>query len=230
MRSSFWSSFHNQANLASYRSIAAGVNYENRFGIKELGIRSAALIVPAGKASLGAVYNYFGYSDFRRQSVGLATGLRLSEKISAGVQADYFSEHAYGEYNESEAITFEAGIVAEAGKNVRIGVHVFNPLPASVNKMKIPSRIRIGAGTTLGTSVFAGAEAEMSSGGRLILRTGVEYETLKRLWLRGGFSSDNNSFSFGLGYRLGFVQADLGFMSHEKLGVSSCASLIFIIK
>ena len=70
----------------------------------------------------------------------------------------------------------------------------------------------------------------MSTGGRMILRMGFEYETMKKLWIRGGFSTDNTAFSFGLGYLLNFVRMDLAFVTHEKLGVTSSASLVFEIK
>jgi len=229
-KSSFWAAFHNQAILASNKTYSAGFNYNNRFGIKELGTRSAALIVPAGTTSVGAVYSYFGYPDFRRQSAGLACGMRISEKISAGVQVDYFSERTYGEYSNSQLLTFESGLLLQAGKNTVIGIHLFNPLPASLYNSLLPARIRIGAGTNLGTSLFAAAETEMSTGGKMILRTGVEYQTMKKVELRGGFSTENNSFSFGLGYLIDFVQLDIGFHTHEKLGVTSSASLIFRIK
>ena len=56
-------------------------------------------VIPAGKASIGAAYSHFGYSDFKRDVAGLACGLKLSEKIAAGVQIDYFSERTSGEYN-----------------------------------------------------------------------------------------------------------------------------------
>ncbi len=51
----------------------------------------------------------------------------------------------------------------------------------------------------------------------------------KNLWLRGGFSTDNNSFSFGFGWLVKFVQIDISFLTHEKLGVTSSVSLIFKI-
>ena len=84
MKPGFWSSFQNQATLPFYNSLSFGVNYENRFSISELGTRTAGLIVPAGNACLGAIYSHFGYSDFTRQSAGLACGLKFSEKISGG--------------------------------------------------------------------------------------------------------------------------------------------------
>ena len=84
------------------KSLSAGFNYENRFSIREIGTRTAGIIIPAGKASFGAIYSYFGYSDFRREMTGIACGLKLSEKIAAGVQVDYFSERTHGEYSNSQ--------------------------------------------------------------------------------------------------------------------------------
>jgi hypothetical protein len=228
-KTGFWSSFHNQATLPFYNSFSAAINYENRFGIGELGTRSAGLIFPTGKAALAAVYTHFGYSDFYRDMAGLACGLKLSDKLSAGIQIDYFSERVSGEYNNIQSLSCEAGLLYIPSENTRIGIHVFNPIPNSFRKNFLPSSLRIGTGTYLNKLLFAGIEAEMSTGTHLILRTGFEYEAAKKFWLRGGFTSDNNSFSFGLGYLVRIVQLDIGFATHEKLGVTSSISLIFKI-
>jgi len=229
MKSSFWSSFHNQASLASNNLFTAGFNYENRFGIRELGTSSAGMIIPAGRASIGAIYSHFGYTDFKRDLAGLACGLKLANKLSAGVQIDYFSERTPGEYRNNQFITCEAGLLLTPSDNLSIGIHLFNPVPNSIRKTSIPSILRTGVGTKLSESLFAGIEAEMSTGKNLIFRTGLDYEASKNLWIRGGFCTENNSFSFGLGYLTKIVMIDLGFRSHEKLGVTSSASLIFKI-
>jgi len=229
MKNSFWSSFHNQASLANNTTMSTGFNYENRFSLKELGTRTAAIIIPAWKTSIGAVYSYFGYPDYKREMAGLACGLKLSEKIAAGVQIDFFSEKSIGEYNNNQSVTFETGLIIIPSENIRVGVHLFNPIPNSLRKSYLPARLRVGAGTDLSTTLFAGAEAEMSTDSKLIIRTGMEYEAAKKLWLRGGFSTDNNSFSFGLGYLTNIVKIDLGFATHEMLGITSSASLIFKI-
>jgi hypothetical protein len=229
MKNSFWSSFHNQASLADNTSLSIGFNYENRFSLKELGSSSAAVIIPAWKTSIGAVYSYFGYPDYKREMMGLACGLKLSEKLAAGVQIDYFSENTLGEYDNNQFVTFESGLTLIPSKNIRIGIHLFNPVPNSLRKANLPARLRVGAGTLLSTTLFAGVEAEMSTNSKLIIRTGMEYEAAKKLWLRSGFSTDNNSFSFGLGYLTNIVKIDLGFATHEMLGITSSASLIFKI-
>jgi hypothetical protein len=230
MKSGFWSSFSNQALLAYNTSYLVGFNYENRFNIWELGTRTAGITIPAGRASLGFSYSHFGYSDFRRSMFGLACGMSLSEKIAAGVQLDYFSEKTSGDYDNYQSVTCEAGVFFKPAEKVSIGIHLFNPVPNSLRKTMMPSSIRAGAGIELSKVLFAGAEAEMSSGQKLILRTGFEYEVVKKLWLRGGFSTENASFTFGLGYLIKSLQIDLSFATHEKLGITSSASLIFKIK
>jgi len=229
-RPGFWNSFSNQALLAGNTSLSAGVNYENRFCLAELGTRSAGVVIPAGKASAGIVYSHFGYNHFRRSMTGVACGMALGENISAGVQVDYFFERTSGEYDNNQAITFEAGMAFKPAENIFIGLHLFNPLPNSLRNKKMPSTIRAGAGIELTGALFAGAETEMSSGEKLVIRTGFEYEAFRKLWLRGGFCSENTSFTFGLGYLLKSLKIDLSFATHERLGITSSASIIFKIK
>jgi hypothetical protein len=230
MRPGFWSSFHNQASLPFNTSVSFGFNYLNRFNISELGTRSAGLVIPAGKAGLGAIYSHFGYKDLMRHSAGLACGLKLSEKISAGIQTDLFLEKTAGEYNERRSLTFEAGLLITPSEKIMIGFHLFNPVPNSLRRNYLPSAVRAGAGVWLSSILFACAEAEMSTGRNLTLNTGFEYEPSKNLKIRGGFSSENTSFSFGIGYLLKLAQLDLGFATHERLGVTSSASIVFKLK
>ncbi len=230
MKPGFWSSFHNQALLPAHSNSAIAINYMNSFGIPELGTRSAGFILHNPGATLGAYYSNFGYRDFRRHSAGLGCGMKLSEKITAGVQADFFAEKTPGEYNERKSITFEAGILITVPEKVRIGIHLSNPLPNSLRKNILPVSLRTGAGIYLGSSLFAGAEAEMTTGKALTIRTGFEYEAGMNFRVRAGFSTENCSFSFGAGYVIKDIVVDIGFASHQNLGISSSVSLIFNIK
>jgi hypothetical protein len=230
MKDGFWSSFHNQALLPYNKSFSAGFSYEDRFGIMQLSTRTAAVVVPAGKAFLSGFYSHFGYADFKRDMAGLGCGLKLSGNLYSGVQIDYLSERSQGEYKNVSAVTFEAGMLILLSQNTSLGIHVFNPLPNSLRKKDLPSSLRIGAGTKFNDLLFAGAEAELSSGNRPVLRTGFEYEAFRKIWLRGGFSTENTSFSFGAGFMTKIAKIDIGFMTHEKLGITSEISVIFKIK
>ena len=230
MNIDLWSSFHNQAALALNKSFSFGFNNENRFSIKELGTRTAGVTIPAGRVSMGVVYSHFGYSDFRRQMIGLACGMPFSDIIVAGVQIDYFSERTTGEYSNYQTISCEAGIIVTVSENVKIGMHVFNPVPNSIRKSDMPTGLRVGAGVTLSKGLFAGIETEMSTGHKLVMKTGFEYEAAKKFLVRGGFRTENSSFCFGVGYRAGPAIIDFGFSTHDRLGITSSVSLIFIIK
>lgn len=226
----FWSVFQNQGSLPTIRSVSAGVNYENRFFLSELSTRSAAMAVPAGKATIAGMYSYFGYADYRRQMVAFACGLPLSDRISAGIQIDYFNEQTYGEYSAWQSVTCEAGILIEATENLFLAMQVFNPLPNSIRKNEMPSRLKLDISGSLNAALQAGAGIEMSSGGKPCVSTGMEYKIYEGLSVRGGFRSEFTSFAFGIGYRAGPAVIDIAFCTHEKLGISSAASVIFNIK
>lgn len=230
MKSDLWSCFHNQAGLAYNKSLTVGFNYENRYFLRELGTRSAGTVIPAGKASIGALYSHFGYTDFKRDMIGISCGMPISEKISAGIQVDWYSERSTGEYRDYQILTCEAGISVAPSENVRVGIHLFNPVPNSIRKVEMPSRLRIGAGVTLSSELFAGIEAELSNSGKADIRTGFEYQAAKQVWLRGGFSSAYSSFSFGFGFKTKPALIDIAFSTHEKLGITSSVSIIFLIK
>lgn len=227
MNHDLWSSFHNQAGLSFNKFPAIGFSYENRFGIKELGTRAIALSLPAGKVSLGALYSYFGYSDFRRQMTGIACGMPLSGDLRAGVMIDYFSEKTYGEYNRNQMITCEAGVIITASENIMVGIHIFNPVPNSIRRSDMPTELRAGASVNLGKGLIAGVETGMCSGHNISVSTGFEYEAAKNLMIRGGFSTTYNSFSFGIGYHTSPAIIDFAFSTHERLGISTTVSLIF---
>jgi hypothetical protein len=228
--SGFWESFRNQALLADNNNLSAGITYQNRFALKELCTGTIALKIPSGKSSLGFILSDFGYSGFKRNFTGLSCGMKLSEIVSAGIQIDYVSERSSGDNYLHHAITYETGLIFRPSENTGIGIHIINALPGSLRKRYLPSKLMIGAGTYLKEGLYAGAEAEIISGNKLTFRTGFEYETSKKFWIRGGYYSENNSFCFGLGYLTKIVQMDIGFLTHEKLGVTTTVSMVFKIK
>jgi hypothetical protein len=230
MKRGFWPSFKNQALLAVNTGPCAGFSYENRFGIKELGTRTIAILIPAGKAASSASWSSFGYPEFRRDVAGLGCGLTLSEKITAGVQVDYCSERTSGEYNREQYITFEAGLAFFPSGDITIGIHIFNPLPDRFRKKSRPTVLSAGAGIELGSVLFAGLEAEMITGHVPDIRTGFEYKVVKKLWIRAGYGTMHNSFCFGTGYQYGKAKLDAGFSTHDRLGVTTTVSLTFKIR
>src|SRR5262245_32501275 len=66
-----WSTYHNQACLAWVKNITAGVYYENRFLVTDLGLRSAAVAVPVTKVgTFGLNATVFGYTQYSEKKAG----------------------------------------------------------------------------------------------------------------------------------------------------------------
>lgn len=230
MKPGIWSAFHNQAALPLSHGSAFSFSYENRFGLKELAARSVCLVIPSGNSAIGAVCSYSGYSGFSRETIGLAGGTMLGSGFSAGVQANIHIENQAGDYKDYIMVTCEGGFLIDLSDNVRAGLHVFNPVPNSLRKVPVHSAIRAGAGIELPGNLFTAIEAEMKSGKRINLRTGFEYTPCTKIRLRGGYSAEEPSFSFGFGYALKPALVDIAFSTHPALGITSSFSVSFILR
>jgi len=229
MKPGLWSSFHNQASLSYYHNAAFSFSYENRFAIKELAVKSACLIIPAGSGSAGIFYSRSGFTGYRRETIAMASGLKLASDLSAGVQIDLFAEHQQGEYKDYLQVSCEAGLIYEPSRDIRVGIHIFNPIPNSLRNIPMPSSIRAGAGMTISEGLFAGFEAELVSGRKPVFRSGFEYATGKKAILRCGYSTAEPSFTFGIGFLTGPASVDIAFSTHPRLGITSGLTASFVL-
>lgn len=226
----FWASFHNQGALGLERKLSFGLNHESRFGIAELSNKTFGLILPTGRGALGAVYSYYGYSEYNRHTMGLSYGLMIGKKLSAGVQTDLYSTRQAGNYENTNELTFEAGILFLPVQSLKIGLHVYNPLPNSLRNNDLPTVIKLGTAYKFSSLFMAAIELEALSTGSNVVRFGMEYEALTNLYLRGGVLTNPFGFSFGAGYSGRIFQLDIGFITHENLGLTPSLSLVLFLK
>ncbi|MFN8239219.1 MAG: hypothetical protein U0X39_00470 [Bacteroidales bacterium] len=224
-----WTGFQNQAFLGEGLGFNIASNYETRYFLKELGTRSLAISVPCAKAGIGGLYSCFGYADFKRHMAALSCGMPLSKNLTAGIQIDYFLEKTTGDYPVHETLTFEAGAAIRAGKNLVADLHLFNPLPGLTGSSDLPAAMQIGVGNLINENLFAGLRIEIETGQKPSLSAGFDYKMPGKVRIRGGYCTRWSSFSFGLGYKAGPAVIDIAFYTHEKLGISSSASIAFTI-
>ena len=88
-----WSAHHNQAGLGWIKKATAGVSYENRFLVPELGLSGAVLALPlsGNKGTFGLSVRKFGYSQYNESKIGLGFGRSFGEHLSIGMQLNYHS-------------------------------------------------------------------------------------------------------------------------------------------
>jgi len=225
----FWSSFHNQASFGSIENFSIGVNQDNRFGLAELSNKTFGIAIPSGKGALGIVYSYYGYTEYNRHTAGLAYGMQLSPKLSAGVQCDLYSTRAAMDYENTNSLTFEAGLLYSPNDKLRIGAHVFNPLPNSLRERELPSSMQFGLSYCFTSTFMALSEIEVSDLYPMNIKVAAEYEFYTSYFARAGVMNKPLGFSFGMGYSGRIFKVDIGFITHENLGLTPSLSLVVLI-
>ena len=228
-----WSVQNNQAGLAGCKKIAAGIYYENRFLMKETGLKCLAVVVPVKKAgTFGLSVSSFGFNLYNESKIGLAYALSLGQRISAGVQLDYIYTHIAENYGNKGLITFEVGLRAKIIKELVLAVHVFNPANLKITshpQERIPLIYKIGLSYTFTDKAIIATEVEKDMNFKPIFKAGVEYKVAKPVYLRMGINTNPMVYSFGLGFEFYRFKLDISASRHPQLGFSPQASLIFDI-
>ncbi len=227
-----WSIYHNQAGIAHIESPSAGAFYENRFLIRELAYAGFAAATPLGFGTVGLSYSGFGYSVYRESKVGLAYGMKLSNRLSAGVQLNYQHIRINAEnYGARGAVTAEVGFQMKISERVTAGAHLFNPTRTKLqdfNDERLPTALRLGLGYQVSNDVLVAAEVEKDIDFKPLFRGGIEYQPVDILYLRIGASTEPNLFTFGLGLKFERFQFDMAATYHSLLGYSPQASLTYL--
>lgn len=232
--SDVWSAFNNQAGLAFVKNISAGVNYENRFLMSELNLRSVAVALPfKGTTTFGISASSFGYHLYSENKYGLAIAKAFGEKISAGVQVDYLKTQIAEGYSNKGIMTVEMGFMLKPMKDFVLAAHVFNPVRSrlnSYNDERVVTIMKIGASYLFSEKVLLAVEVNNSTDEQPQFRTGLEYFILKSLFLRIGIGTNPSSISFGAGLNLKQIKIDLSSSHHQVLGYTPQIAIIYVPK
>lgn len=227
----FWGAMNNQAGIALFDKPVVGIYYENRFLLNELSTKSIAGLFPTKFGVISATYNHFGYSLYSNQKVGLGYAREFGEKIRIGLQLDYLQTKLGNNYGTKGNVTFELGIQTDIFDKITIGAWAFNPIMvnlAEYDDEKLPAIFRLGFAWKISNNFIATIESEKSTDiNPVMFRGGLEYAIKNKFFLRTGFSTQKEIFSFGFGLNLEHLIFDISAIMHESLGFSPQASLIF---
>ena len=228
--SDFWSAHNNQAGLAGFKSMAAGIYFENRYLIKELSRENAAFVFPTHSGVFGLSYDHFGALLYNESKIGLAFARSFGSNFSSGIQLDYLNSHLGENYGNHAAFTFEAGIQARVNKYLLIGAHIFNPLNVKISSEtgeRIPSVIRLGAAFNFSAGLLLTGEIEKNIDMKARIKSGVEYQATNQAFIRAGITTNPTTYSFGFGIALQKLKIDFASTMHQVLGYSPQVSISY---
>lgn len=218
-----WSYFHNPGVLGSLKKTEIGISYENRFLLKELQTQSVVYAQPLkkGVVSLGAMF--YGLEIYRSNRIGVGYSLKLLDNLYAGVQMNYQSIQFSSNYTSSKIITAEAGVYLKLIDQWKMGVSLFNLGRSKFSRDsedRVMTLMRIGSVYEFSELVKWTLEAEKNVNSLLRIKSGVEYNPIKKIFFRVGVATQPMEYTFGFGYRFSHFQLDLGSAFHQQLGWS----------
>lgn len=218
-----WSYFHNPGVLGNLKKAEIGISYENRFLLKELQTQSVVYAQPLkkGVVSLGAMF--YGLEIYRSNRIGVGYSLKLLDNLYAGVQMNYQSIQFSSNYTSSKIITAEAGMYLKLTDQWKMGMSVFNIGRSKFwrgSEERVSTLLRIGTVYEFSELVRGTLEAEKNVNTLFRIKSGVEYNPIKKLFFRIGIATQPMEYTFGFGYRFSHFQLDLGSAFHQQLGWS----------
>lgn len=228
LSSDVWGVQNNQASISGIESFQAGVFYETRFMMSELGMKGFAAALPTKYGSFGLNVNSFGYSQYSETKAGIAYARKLGQRFSMGVQLDYYNTRIGENYGSSSGVAGEIGILAEPVKNLTVGLHLFNPTRTRLNgnlDERLPTIMRFGMSYKFSEQVFVIAEAEKDVDYKTTFRGGIEYRPLPAFYIRAGAASNPGLVSMGFGVVLKKFRLDIASSFHSVLGFSPSIGL-----
>lgn len=225
--SGLWSVHHNQAGLGFYPHLSMGFHHENKFLVDEFNLHAFALTLPVNSGTFGLSYSYYGYKIYNESKVGLAYGRQFGNGFSAGIQLNLHHNYLEGEFGNRNALSVEGGIQYKPGERVRLGIHLFNPTQSTISYRNdtIPAILTSGV-TVLPISRLSWMLQLRKYLNRDIrIESGIEYLLMESLYIRGGIMTEPFQSTFGIGYLINKVSADIAFTRHPVLGFTPHFSL-----
>jgi len=228
---SVWQNLLNPAGILTQEAgWQAGVSYNNRFLLSELSSRDLVASMPLKNARLGLVVHSFGYEVYSQNQFSLAYAMKLSDKLRAGVQLNYFSVNIAEGYGRFSALTGNLGFQYDFNDKISVGLTVKNPnrstLSAEVQEY-VESVISAGARARLADNLVLMADLSRNLDTDPNLAIGLDYEPIPEWHFRGGVSTLNRGLSFGAGYTPAKWSIGLASLYHQQLGFSPMISFTY---
>jgi hypothetical protein len=226
----FWSIQNNPAGMALQPSLSAGVYYENRFLMKELSLKGAAVVAPTRFGVLGVSFNQFGYALYNENKFGLAYARSFGKLLRIGLQLDYQTTNIAESYKDARFVTFELGVQSTLNEKLSLGAYVYNPVRMEIADYpdeSTPMVMRFGLTYSLNPEFIGVAEIEQNFQTKASLRVGLEYAIHQKFFIRTGISTNPGLFTMGAGIHFRQLQFHIAASMHQILGVTTQAGLIY---
>lgn len=214
-----WSLFNNIGGLSKIDFSQATFSYDHRLGIDELTTLAAGAAIKGKNKAFGLGISSFGSEYFSQNQIGIGFSNQLGI-ASLGIKVNYLQTSIEG-FGRGAAAVIEFGGVAELTPELFFGAHVYNITRAKFGKNsddRLPTTVKAGISYRPSSKLMVNMEAEKDILLDPLLKMGLEYNLLERVWARVGMNTNPGKFFFGIGFRPKRFHIDYALTQHPSLG------------
>lgn len=224
--SDVWSLTNNIAGLTGVQHATAATSCHAIPSFEPFSRMAGVVAVPAGTGVAGTSIFRFGDDLYNEHvlSIGYANTFGLA---SLGIKFNYVQYRIEG-LETITALSASFGGLARLGSHLLFGAHVVNINQPTMNTLtgeKLPTRLVAGIALQQSENIIASAEIEKEIDHSPVIKAGVEYRALKRIWFRTGFNLRPEAGFAGLGTLLRRFQLDYAMQWDHFFGLSHQATV-----
>lgn len=225
-----WTSFNNPAMLGYLDNTEFGLQFENRYLLSELSVKSVEMALPTSLMNGGISFSYFGYSLYQEMLLGICFARNFSDRFAMGVQFNYYTAFFSASNSYRGALLPQIGVSVKLSHDFSLGFNTFNPFQTNIQTDYVLKRLP--SAISLGTEYYFSRDfawrtqidKEVSSNYRFAM--GFEYQMLQNVAFKlGGYSSGYLVPCLGIGFRTGAFLIDLNGEMHPLLGLNTLAAI-----
>jgi len=226
---STFSVFNNQAAVARIRNISVAVDYNQPFLIEGFASKALAVVVPTTVTNFAICLQQKGIQGYNESRFGISMARTIGERISAGLQFNYFIVDFPEQGRVRGTFLIEFGLLYQSQNGLAIGLHIFNPSRSSIeslyNQSNLPLRATAGIALKPSANMAFVSSVAYSFDNPINVRMGIEYQFTERFFLRGGISGKPICHSAGLGYKNLNFGVDFAIVHHQTMGYTPSISI-----
>lgn len=224
-----WGIKNNLGAFGSLEQTSIGVAYQNRFLLNEFANQSVAFNYSSLNAgNFGFYFQQTGFSLYRQSVGGLAYGMKLNPKMSAGVSLNWHRV-AFGDiYGSKNAFSASLGLMYSLNDHLDMGVNVANLNRAKLDDYqdeRFPTVFNLGLKYNFSEGTFWSLETEKDIYHPINIKSGIEIKAHEMLSVRMGMNSYPFKMAFGAGLNIKKLKIDIASEWHSTLGLNPSMSL-----
>ncbi|MDL2231495.1 hypothetical protein LJB85_02005 [Porphyromonadaceae bacterium OttesenSCG-928-L07] len=225
-----WSVHSNQAGISRLSGIYSGVSYKHIFDLKELGVKSAFIVLPSGWGNFGLVFNYFGYDKYNEKRIGLGYGKQLADFADIGIKINYLNADVAKQTTSHGLFFFELGTIFTLYRELRLGLYTSNPFAIVRHKdLFLSEKYTVGLSWKLDPLFTLASKLENTDGVWLFF-AGIEFSHQDFLFVRSGFKSGNDTFCAGVSIAPGPLEISVNYETDNLFGNTLGVTLLWCLK